>query len=87
MAHSPSSPNRYLYWLAALASAVALALGVSHGAAWSRLVIFGTLIIIFAVLGRYPVTPTRPRWATLLTGALMLLTLTLLILRLSGQID
>lgn len=81
-----SAPNRYLYWLASLASAVALGLAVVNSAAWSRLVIFACLVVLFAVLGRYPLTPARPRWATLLAGALMLLTLALLVLRLSGQL-
>lgn len=81
-----SAPNRYLYWLAALASAVALVLAVINSAAWSRQVIFAGLVVLFAVLGRYPITAARPRWATLLAGALMLLTLGLLVLRLSGQL-
>ncbi|MCC3160107.1 hypothetical protein LJ737_22925 [Hymenobacter sp. 15J16-1T3B] len=81
-----SSSGKFLYWLAALASAVALGLAVVRGAAWSRLVIFAALVVVFGVLGRFPVTPGRPRWATLLTGALMLLALGLLVLRLTGQL-
>ncbi|GAB3835465.1 hypothetical protein [Hymenobacter jeollabukensis] len=81
----PAPSTGFLYWLAALASAVALGLGVVNGATWSRLVIFAALVVIFWVLGRFPATPGRPRWATLLAGALMLLTLGLLVLRLTGQ--
>ncbi|RAK70437.1 hypothetical protein [Hymenobacter edaphi] len=76
-----------LYWLAALASAVALGLAVVNGAAWSRVLIFASLVVIFGVLGRFPVTAGRPRWATLLAGALMLLALGLLVLRLTGQVS
>lgn len=87
MTRSTSSPNRFVYWLAALASAVALGLALTRGAAPSRLVIFGALVVIFGLLGRYPAAAGRPRWATLLASALMLLTLGLLVLRLSGQIS